>query len=96
MAETGEQEETFADAKEGQGIEGVVGFEAHGKVVRRIFQEPETEGYDSAGESPDAPCRGVRSRLAVIGLQHHERGRKGGGGQGKEKHGGPEPEGKTS
>jgi hypothetical protein len=62
VAEAHEEEQAFADAEEGQGIEGVVGLEAHGEVVGGVFEEPEEEGGECAGEAPETPGRGSDER----------------------------------
>lgn len=50
-----EAAEGFPDAEEGEGVEGMVGLEAHAEVVGGVFEEPEEEGGGKAGDSPKTP-----------------------------------------
>ena len=49
VAETGKKVQAFANAEEGQGVEGMVGFKTHGKVARSVFQKPEYNGGSKTG-----------------------------------------------
>lgn len=60
---THEEKQTFSDAKEGEGIERMVGFKAHGKVPGGVFEEIEEEGGQGTGERPEAPDNGVAREL---------------------------------
>ena len=55
VPKTGKAEKRFANPEEGKGVEGMVDFEAHGKVAGSVLKEPEKEGGGKTGKAPKTP-----------------------------------------
>ena len=72
----------------------MVGLEAHGEVVRSVFEEEEEEGGGKAGQAPKTPNEGILRRGGGLAAgKESKSGGDGGGGEGEVEDGGAEPEG---
>lgn len=97
MTKAGEAEERFAYAEEREGVERMVGFQAHGEVVGSVFEEIEKEGGGETGESPKPPDGGILGRgIQGTAGEEGQCGSNGGGGEGEVENGGSEPEGNAA